>query len=331
MQRVRATACLLTAGLAVSAQVCDFPHQIGYTVLTLRGGLKTGVWYPTSDPESRFVYAKDQISMVAHNGSVSVCGRLPLVLFSHALGGCGTQSLFFTEQLARHSYIVAAPDHRDALCSVEGAGSLHSIKSEQSFFNPENWTPMTYVDRKNDLQTVITGLLNSPKFGARIDADHIGAAGHSLGGYVVFGMVGGWSDWKDSRIKAAVLFSPYLVPFIRRNLIRNVEVPIMYQGAQFDLGITPSLKGPTGAYASSSAPKYYVELKGGNHFEWTNLLCFGQRTVDACLQAKQSARVIDDYGIAFLNKYLNHMPEPVLTRKSSAMAEYKSDEAGPRP
>lgn len=312
--------------MAISAPVCNFPHQVGFTVVKFRGGLKAGVWYPTRDPESRFVYAKDQVGMVARNGAVAECGRLSLVIFSHAFGGCGTQSLFFTEELARQGYIVAAPDHRDALCSVDGTGSLHFIKSEQSFFKPNNWTPETYVNRKDDLQTVIAGLLSSPKFAASIDADRIGAAGHSLGGYVVFGMAGGWSDWKDNRIKAALLFSPYLVPFAQRNLIQNVDIPIMYQGAQFDIGITPSLKGSNGVYARSRAPKYYMELHSGNHFEWTNLLCLGKRTVEACLQTKKNARVIDDYGIAFLNKYLKNMAEPILTRKSSAVAGYSVSE-----
>jgi len=39
---------------------------------------------------------------------------VPLVLFSHGLGGCALQTIFFTEELARHGYVVAAPDHADA-------------------------------------------------------------------------------------------------------------------------------------------------------------------------------------------------------------------------
>jgi predicted dienelactone hydrolase len=324
MHPIRVTGLLVAASMAITiaGQTCDSPHKIGYTVLTLQSGLKTAIWYPTGDPEVRFTYAKDQVGMVAHNGPVADCGRLPLVIFSHAFGGCGTQSLFFTEELARHGYIVAAPDHRDALCSVDGRGSFHIANSEQSFFKPENWTPATYIDRKNDLQTVIASLLRNPTFGKFIDPDRIGAAGHSLGGYVIFGMAGGWSSWKDDRIKAALLFSPYLVPFAKRNLIRQIGIPIMYQGAQLDIGITPFLKGPSGVYARSGVPKYYVELHGGNHFEWTNLLCIGQRTVEACLHAKPNARTIDDYGIGFLNEYLKGIPDPVLTRKSSRVAGY---------
>ena len=38
-------------------------------------------------------------------------GPYPLVVFSHGNGGMRLQSLFFTEYLASHGYVVIAPDH----------------------------------------------------------------------------------------------------------------------------------------------------------------------------------------------------------------------------
>ena len=296
-------------------------------MVTFGNGLKTGVWYPTRNAEARYPYTRDRFGMVARNGVPADCGRLPLVVFSHGFGGCGIQSLFFTEELARYGFIVAAPDHRDALCSVDGSGSLHFPKQEQSFFDPMRWTPQTYSERRNDIETVIDGMLASPVFGKSIDGNRIGAAGHSLGGYIMLGMAGGWAEWKDHRIQAVLLFSPYLLPFLNGDRLQAVNAPVMYQGAQFDIGITPSLRGKNGAYQRSNPPKYYVELRRGNHFDWTNLLCGGEETVAGCLQSKPNTRAIDDYAIAFLNRYLKGKPEPFLARKASEVATYEYDES----
>ena len=316
---------LCFAAAPICAQDCSVRTNVGYRVVTFGGGLKTAVWYPTREAEARYAYTKDRVGMVARNGEPADCGRLPLVVFSHGFGGCGIQSLFFTEELARHGYIVAAPDHRDALCSVEGGGSLRFIKQDESFFNPKKWTPRTYSDRRRDIETVIDGMLESPMFGKYIDSRHIGAAGHSVGGYVVLGIAGGWAEWKDRRIQVLLLFSPYVLPFVINGRLQAVERPVMYQGAQFDIGITPSLRCNNGAYQRSHPPKYYVELRGGNHFEWTNLLCGGEKTVAGCLRSKTNARIIDDYGIAFLNEYLKGENEELLLRKSPNVATYEHD------
>ena len=64
----------------------------------------------------------------------------------------------------------------------------------------------------------------------------------------------------------------------------------MYQGAQFDWGVTPNMEGQNGAFALSAAPKYFVKLAGGTHLEWTNLACMGQPSVAACLKANGPTR-----------------------------------------
>src|SRR5262249_38839419 len=120
----------------------------------------------------------------------------------------------------------------------------------------------------------------------------------------------------------ALLFSPYALPFSLNGTLSGVHVPLMYQGADFDVGITPFLEGPTGAYQMSHAPKYFVKLRGGSHFEWTNLICVGRKTVDGCIAAKRNAQLINDYSIAFLNTYLKHLTSSLLTSKGSELSAY---------
>ena len=88
----------------------------------------------------------------------------------------------------------------------------------------------------------------------------------------------------------------------------------MYQGAQFDWGITPSSKA-TRCLRSTASPKYFVKLKGGTHFEWTNLRVLGQSNVVACLKAKPNAYLIDRYGIEFLDRHLKNKPAALQSRK----------------
>ncbi|HWL74423.1 MAG TPA: hypothetical protein VNQ74_11165, partial [Burkholderiaceae bacterium] len=104
---------------------------------------------------------------------------------------------------------------------------------------------------------------------------------------------------------------------------RNLDVPVMYQGAQFDWGITPSLEGAQGAYAATSTPKYFVKLKRGTHLEWVNLLCSGQPNVVGCLKAKPNAYLITRYGIEFLNQYLKDRPSALLAGKGIGLDVYR--------
>lgn len=273
-------ALLIFPGLCAGAQ-CTRPVAVKMLVVRIPEGPKMAVWYPASD-----------------------CERVPLVLFSHGLDGCGTQSVFFTEELARAGYVVAAPDHHDAACSVDGPGLPRFHLPRLPFLNPGRWKDSTYADRRADLEKALDWLLASADFGGRIDASRIGAAGHSLGGYSVLALAGGWESWRDPRIRAVLAMSPYVKPFLAHDRLAQIHVPVMYQGAQFDLGITPSLRDERGAFQESAAPKYYVELYRGSHYEWTNGVCWGHRRAADCIEKRSNARLIVDYGVAFFDQYL---------------------------
>jgi uncharacterized protein (TIGR03437 family) len=306
---------------------CGTQTNVGYKILTLSSGTKTAVWYPTSDSESSYQYPANitgnLTGSVAPNGALSSCGPFPLVLFSHGYAGCGTQSVFFTEQLARHGYVVAAPDHKDATCSVDGStsGSI-SVWNLLAFLIPQVWTDASYANRKDDLELVTNTLLADPNFGGIIDSNRIAVSGHSLGGYTALGMVGGWSSWTDSRIKAALAFSPYAQPFLDQNSLGQIGVPVMYQGAPLDI-LTPALEGNNGTYSGSNAPKYLSVLSSGTHISWTNQECSGETTIAACLQSSSNAAAIDNYGIAFLDRHLNGASQSLLIGTGANLSLYE--------
>jgi predicted dienelactone hydrolase len=182
------------------------------------------------------------------------------------------------------------------------------------------WSDATFEGRREDIEATIDGLLSHAEFERVIDAQNIGAAGHSLGGYTVVGMAGGWTRWIDPRIRAVLGLSPYVMPFQVHGTLGSVHVPLMYQGGTLDVGITPFLKGDTGAYRQANPPAYFVELRDAGHFAWAS--CGNARTTASCLAATANARLIDQYAIAFFDGYLKHKREPVLTKKHPELASY---------
>jgi hypothetical protein len=83
------------------------------------------------------------------------------------------------------------------------------------------------------------------------------------------------------------------------------------------------MEGPQGAYAQSPAPKYFVKLAGGTHFEWTNFRCSGLPTVDACLKNNRNAYLITRYAIEFLDRYLKDKPAPALAGRGAGLEKYE--------
>ncbi len=326
-----ATLSLVLLQLAAPAQTfavdCDARQSAGYRVLALKDGRKVAVWYPAADAEQRLAYSRSNYGFM---GSVArdappndACPRVPLVLFSHGLGGCALQSIFITEELARHGYVVVAPDHTDAGCAIGSEDlKLGNIRTDNAFMFPRRWTDQSEIDRMRDLREVLRLVADDPQLARIVDLSHVGAVGHSLGGYTVIGMAGGWPAWKTPQIKAVLAVSPYVAPFTENGTLAHLRVPVMYQGAQFDWGITPSLEGRRGAYATSAAPKYFVKLKRGTHFEWTNLLCAGDANVAQCLTQKPNANLIDRYGIAFLDRYLKGKPSADLDSEAAGLSRY---------
>jgi predicted dienelactone hydrolase len=306
------------------ATSCDAPPNLGFRIQTFSSGLRAAVWYPTKSSESRFQYAFPLVTTLAEDAPVADCGLYPLVVYSHGLGGCGTISVFFTEALARAGYIVVAPDHKDSKCKVDQpfSGSFFQ-RGEEPFRKPEKWSPANYQDRADDIRRIFDEMPGDLRYGSHIDRSRMGGAGHSLGGYTIAGLAGGWSSWRDERIKAALLMSPYVAPFVSKGTIASLNIPVMYQGGTLDFGITPIVKKPGGAYDLTKPPKFFVELNGAGHLAWSNKICSEYGSVPACIAESATARTINEYGIAFFNRYLKGKTESILDRSNPELAEYR--------
>jgi len=234
--------------------------------------------------------------------SAAPAAGYPLIVFSHGFTGCATQSVFLMEALARAGYLMLAPNHKDAACDAGGRGpslgKLLNIRPEEPFRSDQEWSATTYKDRADDIEAILDAVAKTPPMaGAPVDIARVGLAGHSLGGYTVLGLAGAWPAWKDVDVKAVLALSPFCAPFIKSGALDKMNVPVMYQGGTTDVGITPTVKRPNGAYQLSSVPKYFVEFQGAGHFAWTN--------VNPLFQD-----LIDRYSVAFFNRYLGGQQNP---------------------
>jgi predicted dienelactone hydrolase len=119
---------------------------------------------------------------------VAPAAGYPLIVFSHGFSGCNTQSIFLMNALASAGYLVLAPNHQDARC---GSVVRHGMV---------RWSDQTHRDRAADMEAVLDAMLREKTFrNVPINAQRIGQAGHSLGGYTVLGLAGGRPVWRCRR------------------------------------------------------------------------------------------------------------------------------------
>ena len=313
---------------ATAALVTARPHQVGYRrqdfkFATAAGEQRTrqlDLWYPTQEKEQRYEYKgplgiKGQVGFTKEGAAVAP-GEHPLLLFSHGFLGTSDQTIFLTEACARAGYIVAAMNHADSL------GTRGPRKREApNFGDYANWTDDKFRDRQEDVTALLSQMLEwnnaaDAPWSGRIDENRIGGFGHSLGGYTMMGLAGGWKSWKEPQLKAAVLLSPYAHPFISQGDAGNVSIPVMLQGGTLDVGITPFLMP---VYRKLSGPKVLLVLKNETHFGWTNLISLGKTTKE-CV-ADGNAELMTKYTIDFFDQHLLAVDRSAVLEKGNSRLE----------
>jgi predicted dienelactone hydrolase len=189
-------------------------------------------------------------------------GPYPLVLFSHGIGGCKTQSTYLMRALAARGMLVAAPDHKDKGSNCpHGRPNPDEVASK--FFGP-------HEDRRDDFKALRAALPADPAL-ARwpIDPDRVVLVGHSLGGYTVLGLAGALPGWDMNGIAAVVALAPYAQPFLTGGAVDSISVPVLLQSGDRD-HLTPA-KIQEIIFAQLTSPACTVVYAGAEHFAWTDL------------------------------------------------------------
>lgn len=215
---------------------------------------------------------------------------LPVVVFSHGLYTCATQSRYLTRAIADAGYLVIAPNHSDASCVLRVDWGWFSRMAAKP---PQAWTDDDYRDRADDVRKLVAALGREAKLRGKADRTRLALMGHSLGGYTVLGLAGAWPSWTIPNVKAVLALAPYSLPFERSDGLRHLRAPVMYQAGGLDPVFTPPLRH---AFESSPEPKYYVEMEHAWHLAWSDI------------GAMYKDRIVA-YAIAFLDHHVKNAPE----------------------
>jgi len=256
----------------------------GYNTLTLAnpngGNLQVAMWYPTYANENTFIYNTSSLN-IDITGSVAFQGPVadadwPLIVFSHGFSGSGIGSVEICEALARSGYVVAAPDHADAVMSarIEGSASGTIVDALLYLENNPFGTGSSYLYRVSEIETVVNSLLANPDY--KIDPSKLVLGGHSMGGWTVMKSL-------QNKIspKAMFLFSMgelnwlfqgqryFDSPFFQT---LNFPTAYFYGGVEYAQALAAGRDNVYAAYCftHSPSPSYGLLLPQGNHFTYNS-------------------------------------------------------------
>ena len=178
--------------------------------------------------------------------TTSTIRALPLVVLAHGLNGHPDQLDDIAETWARAGFVVATPRFPRTNVDENGKAMLADV-----------------AHYPGDLSFVITRLVAASRtpgpLAGRIDPRHIGAAGVSLGGMAVYGLVSN-TCCRDQRVDAAILMAAVRPPFPHGRYLAT-GLPMMLVHGDADTGYRYSAR----AYPDLRPPKWFLTLRGGRH------------------------------------------------------------------
>jgi dienelactone hydrolase len=173
---------------------------------------------------------------------------VPLVVVAHGLDGSPRSIGPLLNAWAAAGYVVAAPTFPTTRKDSHGTS-----------------LPAESVDQAADMSFVIDQLLqrshsNAPgPLSGLIDPRHIGAAGMSLGGLSVYGLVSN-TCCRDARVRAAILMAAVRRQFPDERYEDN-QAPVLLVQGDADTGYHNSRD----AYPELVPPKWFITLHGSAH------------------------------------------------------------------
>jgi len=330
------------------------PYAIGVTTLQTTDGepggrtLPVEVWYPAEvDPSAPVAGYALELGALVLAELDSPLGAVrdapadrrgaphPVVVFSHGYGGMRIQSLYLTEHLATHGFVVAAPDHIGNTFTSMTAPSEALSDFEIARLRP--------IDVSRTLDLLLERSATWPGLLAFMaDESRVGVAGHSFGGFTAFRIAGAsidvaaaaeaceadpdhffCGDWdplamppsgRDERFLAALPQAPggadIFGPPGEPGGFAEVAIPTMIQAGTIDYS-TPFDREAAEPFAALPGEAYLLAIDGGGHFTFSNMCMLLEMLAvqleefdDGCstdnIAADEAHQVINRYATAFL-------------------------------
>ena len=165
----------------------------------------------------------------------------PVILAVHGVDGSPDALAPLLDTWTNAGYVVVAPTFPKTKKDARGK----ALRSE-------------VVDQAADARFVLDEVLDrAATFG--IDPDEVGAAGMSLGGMTVYGLIS-HTCCVDGRIKAAVVMAGVHDAFPTGRYVHQ-DIPVLLLHGDADVGLHNSAS----VYAQLAPPKWFVTLHGERH------------------------------------------------------------------
>lgn len=205
-------------------------------------------------------------------------GPLPVILFSHGLGGSREAYSYLGRHWGSHGYVCVHLQHPGSDESV-WRGQTEPLKALKEAVK----TPRAAMDRSADVRFVLDRLeklqTEEGPLKNRLDLKRIGMAGHSFGAHTTLAVAGQTAvlpggreiSQADPRIKAAVIMSPPVPqrPAQREKAYQKIAIPCFYMtGTEDDSPIGETRKEDRRIpfdLSGDGADRYLVIFTGGDH------------------------------------------------------------------
>ena len=246
-------------------------------------------------------------------------GGWPVVLFSPGFGVERGLYAGLCEDLASHGYVVVAIDHPYDAGIVEFPDGHVVIPNSQ--LDITNALKVRVADTRFILNE-LAQLGRSGAFAGRLDLRRVGMFGHSLGGAAAASAM-----LVDSRIRAGVDLDGLLFDPVRTS---GLSRPFLLMNAEPGFAAQPSV---AGFWNRLRGPHYAVDVKGAQHFAFSDLVFFVPELLRTNPTAASSLRQLIGnvegvatlaaeraYIHAFFERFLRANPQPLLTQTPGPFA-----------
>lgn len=227
------------------------------------------------------------------------------------------------QELSSNGYVVAVLSHPHSGLDVLPIGGLVTkdayYEESDPALNDELTDRLTQdalfvLDRLEEL-----GAGNGPsRFAGRLDLARLAILGHSRGSRAV---VRGCAS--DSRFRACVIWDALGPPEERA---AGLSQPHLTIRAPWNAGRTEQL---TAFLSRNRSAAYDVLLREANHFTFSDLPIVVPERFASKVASAQGHRLVSDYALAFLGKYLHGRPAPLLDDEAQRSPEVSVRRFGP--
>lgn len=315
-------------------------------------GARTGPWLDRLDLTgpiiARYInlpsFALDHAGLVRTNSYPDAPvsegqARYPVVVYSHGWNGFRAVNTNQMEALASHGYIAVSIDHTygamftvfpDGRVALNNPDALPDNAPPDEYQKDSETVEATYAA---DIRFVLDQLeqwnagSGDGRFAGRLDMTRVGLFGHSTGGGAVV-----LACSLDPRCTAGLGMDAWVVPIPASVVPGPIAQSFMFMRSE--VWATDKNKARLDVlYNVLTGSAYRLTIKGTGHYDFTLLPLLTPLApylkLKGPLEGNRAIQIVTDYMLAFFDKHLKGLAEPLLDGPSPAYPEVIFDSRQP--